>query len=61
MSWQKAIQKSVSWIKDCLSKSMMSIYTSIYIVDDKQIYTDGELEDAKKQEERRSRVREMLS
>ncbi|KAI8327243.1 hypothetical protein BD560DRAFT_418358, partial [Blakeslea trispora] len=59
--WIKTIQKSVTWIKDCLSKSMMSIYTSIYELDDKQIYTDGELEETKKQEEKRSRLVGMLS
>ncbi|KAI8376878.1 hypothetical protein BD560DRAFT_391875 [Blakeslea trispora] len=47
MSWQKAIQKRMIRIKNCLSKSMMSICTSIYKLDDKQIYTDGELEEAK--------------
>ena len=40
---------------------MMSIYISVYKVDDKQINTDSELKIGKKQEEERSRVVEMLS
>ncbi|KAI8347361.1 hypothetical protein BD560DRAFT_427798 [Blakeslea trispora] len=48
MSLQKAIQKRVTWIKDCISKPMMSIYTSIYKIDEQQIYTDEELKESKK-------------
>ena len=42
------MQKKVSWIKDCQSGLMMSVYINVYKVDDKQIYTEEELKDSKK-------------